>query len=44
MSKEMPRSIKKFIRRGKARIRKQFFDAKKQQELIKQLYENTRNK
>lgn len=40
----MARSVKKFIRREKARIRRQFFDVKKQEELIKKLYENTRDK
>lgn len=37
----MPRSTKKFIRRQKAAIRRQFLDVKKQEELIKKLYENT---
>lgn len=38
MFKKMPHSTKKFIRSEKARIRRQFFDPKKQQELIKDLY------
>ena len=32
------KSDKKFIRREKARIRKQFLDVKKQQEMINELY------
>ncbi|MDP3882743.1 MAG: hypothetical protein Q8Q48_01670 [Candidatus Staskawiczbacteria bacterium] len=40
MNKKMPSSTKKFIRREKARIRSQVLDVKKQEELIKQLYEN----
>jgi hypothetical protein len=46
MSKKMPRSIKKFIRRQKALIRRQFLDVKKQEEIIAELYkkyENTRH-
>lgn len=35
----LPRSVRKFIRLEKARIRAQFFDFKKQEELIKELYE-----
>jgi len=34
----MPRSIRKFIRREKARIRREVLDIKKQEELIKELY------
>ena len=34
----MPYSTRKFIRSEKARIRRQFFDQKKQQELIAELY------
>jgi len=34
----MSQSTKKFIRREKARIRRQFLDAKKQKELINKLY------
>jgi len=36
--KKMPRSIRKFIRREKARIRREVLDIKKQEELINQLY------
>ena len=35
---KMPKSIRKFIRTEKARIRRQFLDAKKQEELIKEMY------
>lgn len=38
MSKKMPKSIRKFIRREKARIRRQFLDVKKQEEQIAGLY------
>jgi len=31
-------SIRKFIRRQKAQIRRQFLDVKKQEELIKEIY------
>lgn len=34
----MPKSLKKFIRRQKAVIRRQFLDMKKQEEAIKELY------
>lgn len=35
----MPRSIRKFIRQEKARIRREVLDTKKQEELINQLYQ-----
>jgi hypothetical protein len=48
--RKMPRSIRKFIRREKARIRREVLDIKKQGELIAELYkkivkedENKRN-
>ena len=37
--KKMPRSIRKFIRQEKARIRREVLDIKKQKELINQLYQ-----
>ena len=40
MKNKMTKSAKTFIRREKARIRRQFFYIKKQEELIKKLYEN----
>ena len=39
--RKMPRSIRKFIRREKARIRREVLDIKKQEELISQLYKKT---
>lgn len=38
MQKKMNSSTRKFIRVEKARIRRQFLDVKKQQELIKEMY------
>ena len=38
MNKLLSKSTKKFIRTEKARIRAQFYDLKKQEELIKELY------
>lgn len=35
----LSKSIRKFIRQEKARIRRQFLDFKKQEEIIKQLYD-----
>lgn len=34
----MPKSVRKFIRSEKARIRKQFWDVKKQEEAVKEMY------
>jgi len=39
VKKKMPKSVRKYIRREKARIRRQFFDVKEQEELIKKLYQ-----
>lgn len=36
--KKYSKSVKKFIRNQKAQIRRQFFDVKKQEELIKEMY------
>ena len=36
--KRLPKSVRKFIRKEKARIRRQFLDLKKQKEEIKKLY------
>jgi hypothetical protein len=41
--KRMANSVRKFIRKEKARIRKQFFDFKKQEELISELYKKLKN-
>ena len=35
---KMPKSLRKYIRKEKARIRREFFDFKKQKELIDELY------
>jgi len=50
MKKKLPRSIRKFIRLEKARIRRQILDFKQQEELISEIYNkiskqyaNTRN-
>lgn len=36
--KKLPKSLRKYIRIQKARIRREFFDGKKQRELIDELY------
>lgn len=38
MEKRLPKSVRKFIRIEKARIRREFLDLKKQKELINELY------
>lgn len=43
MTKKYSKSVKIFIRNQKAQIRRQFFDTKKQEELIKKLYEDARH-
>ncbi len=47
MNKKMPKSLKKYIRLEKARIRRQSLDLKEQEKSIKALYEkyydHTRN-
>ena len=35
----LPKSVRKFIREEKARIRRQVLDLKEQEKLIKQIYE-----
>lgn len=37
----MPKSLRKFIRKEKARIRREFLDIKEQEELILGLYKKT---
>ena len=37
--KRMPKSLRKFIRKEKARIRREVFDMKEQEKLISQLYQ-----
>lgn len=39
MKKCMPKSLRKFIRKEKARIRREILDMKEQDKLINQLYE-----
>jgi hypothetical protein len=39
MTKKYTKSVKIFIRNQKAQIRRQFFDVKKQKELIKEMYD-----
>ena len=39
----MSKSIRKFIRREKARIRREVLDLKEQEKLINELYANSRN-
>ena len=36
--KRMPKSLRKFIRKEKARIRREFLDIKEQEKLISELY------
>jgi hypothetical protein len=38
MKNKVPKSLRKFIRREKARIRQEVLDTKKQQELVNKLY------
>jgi len=37
--KKLPRSIRKFIRKEKARIRREVLDLKEQEKLIKEIYQ-----
>lgn len=37
--KRLPKSLRKFIRQGKARIRREVLDLAEQEKLIKELYE-----
>lgn len=39
MKKKLPKSLRKFIRKEKARIRREVFDLKEQERLIQQLYQ-----
>jgi len=39
MKKKLPKSIRKYIRKEKARIRREVLDLKEQEKQIKQLYE-----
>ncbi len=42
--KRLPKSIRKYVRKEKARIRREFFDIKKQEEKIKELYQGLAKK
>lgn len=42
--RKLPKSIRKYIRREKARIRREVLDIKTQEELIRQLLEKFRQK
>ncbi len=44
MKKRIPKSFRKFIRKEKARIRREVLDLKKQKELINGLYEKIKTK
>ena len=39
MKKKLPKSIRKYIRKEKARIRREISDSEKQKELVNQLYQ-----
>lgn len=39
MKKKLPKSLRKFIRREKSRIRREVLDTKKQEELIRELHQ-----
>jgi hypothetical protein len=42
--KKLPRSIRNYIRKEKARIRREVFDLAEQEKLIKQLYQQINEK
>lgn len=44
MKKRLPKSIRKYIRQEKARLRREVFDLEKQKELINQLYQKFKAK
>jgi len=39
MKRKLPKSLRKYIRKEKARIRREVLDLKKQEELISELYQ-----
>ena len=43
VEKKLPKSLKKYLRREKARIRREVLDLKKQEELIQKLYQKILN-
>ena len=42
--KRLPKCLRKYIRKEKARIRREVFGAKEQEKLIQELYKNIRTK
>ena len=44
MRKKLPKSIRKFIREEKARIRREVFDLEEQKKLINQLHQKFKSK
>jgi len=43
VEKKLPKSLKKYLRKEKARIRREVLDLKKQEELIQKLYQKILN-
>jgi len=43
VEKKLPKSLKKYLRKEKARIRREVLDLKKQEELIQKLYQEISN-
>jgi len=43
MKRKLPKSIRKFIHKEKARIRREVFDLEEQRKLINQLYQKFRS-
>ena len=43
MTKELPKSVRKHIRKEKARIRRELLDEEKQEKLIDELYQRFSN-
>jgi len=41
MKKKLPKSIRKYLRKEKARIRREVLDLKEQEKLIQELYQKT---
>jgi hypothetical protein len=42
--KKLPKSLRKYLRKEKARIRREIFDLKKQKEEIEKLYQKIKTK
>jgi len=43
MKNNLPKSVRKYLRKEKARIRREFLDKKEQEKEIKKLYEKVKN-